>query len=161
MKYEKTNKIVLIISIICFFLFGVSFLLMPIDSENNIGEMTFFSYLSGVMFWVSLIGGIATQIYLGRKNKREIKKNKNISKKAGVICVFSNIYAMIADIAAVVSLIGFVISMIVTDSTGYICYVFIGLFVFSFSLHCICNGKVFKYITNAKDLNLMSKLKKS
>ena len=70
-----------------------------------------------------------------------------------IICLISHfmffgyIESNVLPVAAVFDcLIVFIIGMIITHKSGYICYVAIALFTFSISMHCVCNGRVFRYI---------------
>lgn len=133
-------------------MFSVSFLLMPLGSETPTESISAYTMVAGLMFWISIIMGIVTQCVLAYRRRdwyaiHRIRKARS-TQKIGLLSFFKNFYAIIADVVATISLIGLVISMIVTQGTGYVCYVFVSLFVFSFSMHCILNGKVFYHITN-------------
>lgn len=150
---KKREHVLLIISVMSFLLFSISFLLMPI--ENSL-----LMIVSGAMFWASLIVGIITQILLSvniKKWKQQKRgKLKRHLKRSGLLSFFSNPLAKVFDITMVVGVIGLIISMIATQSSGYICYVFIAITVFSFSSHCIFNGKNYYYIKNADKLICLS-----
>lgn len=133
--------------------FGIlsgSFLLMPLQWSHA---------WSGLLFWIGLILGTAAQIMLhrcykhhlhsGRERKRGQRKTAAEAMKPqqpGMIRFFSNKEAKIADIILAAGLLGTAISIAVTNGVGYSCYVFIGISVFSFCMHCILNGRMYLYV---------------
>lgn len=146
---NKKDFIWLYVSIASFLLLSISFLLMPIDSTAD--HIKFISILPGIMFWGFLALGVATQIILTHMRKKWISKNKRDitqGNRVGIISFMKNIPATIADVAFVLSVVGLVIALIATDSTGYVCYIFMAMSVFSFSMHCIFNGKNYFFIKN-------------
>ena len=152
MSRKQVDSIWLGFSIFFFLMLSVSFLLMPFGSDTPVEGISPYTLVAGLMFWISVIMGIATQCVLAYRRRdwyaiHRIRKARS-SQKIGLLSFFKNFYAIIADVVATISLIGLVISMIETQGTGYVCYVFVSLFVFSFSMHCILNGKVFYHITN-------------
>lgn len=153
MNDKKFDAIWLGVSMFSFLLLSCSFLLMPIEGNNMSGNgISVFSLIAGILFWFSLFVGIVTQCVLSVRRKKwymahRIKKTRAV-QRVGVISFFQNVYGAIADIIVVISFIAFVISLIVSRSSGYACYVFLALLVFSFSMHCILNGKFFYYILN-------------
>lgn len=156
MSKQKTDYMLFGVSVLSFLMLAVSFLLMPIESENTQDKISATALVAGVMFWVSIVIGVATQVVLSARRKKWYSENRiktdKKEQKIGLISFFKNIYSIIADIASAISLIGLVVAMIVTHSTGYICYVFVSAFIFSFSMHCILNGKVFYFVTNQNKL---------
>lgn len=152
MKSKKTDYAWLTASIISFLLLSISFLLMPIESKNASDEVSIISILAGALFWISIVCGIATQAVLSHRIKSWLASNRirsgRLVRKCGLISFFKNPFAVVADIAMIVGLIGLVITVILTHGIGYVCYVFLALFVFSFTMHCILNGKTFYVIEN-------------
>ncbi len=156
MSRKKKDTMLLGISVLSFFVLAISFLLMPLDGENVTENASTYMLISGIMFWASIIIGIITQCLLARRRKtwyetNNVKKVKG-TQKIGVVSFFKNSYATIADAVAVISLVGLVVALIATQGIGYICYILVSLFVFSFSMHCILNGKVYYYIFNQDKL---------
>lgn len=152
MSRKQVDTIWLGLSIFFFLMFSVSFLLMPLGSETPTENISAYTMVAGLMFWISIIMGIVTQCVLAHRRRswyviHRIRKVR-ATQKFGVISFFKNSYATVADAVTILSLIGLVIAMIATQGTGYICYVLVSLFVFSFSMHCILNGKVFYHIIN-------------
>ena len=152
MSRKQVDAIWLGCSIFFFLMLSVSFLLMPLGGDAPTEEISSYAIVSGIIFWLSILMGSATQYVLAYRRRSWYKINRlrkvRTAQKIGLISFFKNTYAVVADAIAILSLLGLVIAMIVTQGTGYICYVFVSLFVFSFSMHCILNGKIFYYIVN-------------
>ena len=152
MSRKSVDTIWLGLSIFFFLMLSISFLLMPLGSETPTENISAYTMIAGLMFWISIIMGIVTQCVLAHRRRswhviHRIRKVR-ATQKVGLISFFKNSYATVADAVTILSLIGLVIAMIATQGTGYICYVLVSLFVFSFSMHCILNGKVFYHIIN-------------
>lgn len=144
MKRKNTEVILLVLSLIFYLAMSLTFLFMPLEEDT---------YVSGIVFWAGLAGGILWQILLSVSRKAFFRKNhisyKNAGKaRIGLLRVFANTPAKIADIAFALFFVGTVIAMVATKGYGYVCYVFISLTVFSFVLHCIFNGRNFDFILN-------------
>lgn len=157
MKSKRTDYAWLIASIVSFLLLSISFLLMPIECNNVLGGVSI-PMLAGVLFWSSIVCGIVTQVVLAHRIKSWLASNKikcgRSVRKYGLISFFKNPFAIAADIAMIVGLVGLVVSIVLTHGIGYVCYVFLALFVFSFSMHCILNGKTFYTMKNKSKILL-------
>lgn len=152
MSKKRADRIWLGISIFSFLWLAISFLLMPLETEIPTQRLSPYSFAAGVMFWTGVIAGTVTQCILAHRTKARYKaqyyKTEQPPRRVGIFSFFQNRYAIAADVIALLSLAGFITTMIVTRGTGYSCYVCLSLFVFSFSMHCILNGKVFYSVTN-------------
>ena len=103
------------------------------------------SIIIGIIFWLGLIAGIVLTVLLSKK----IKKTGFNEGKIGLIHFFSNPIAIVFDCLMILSLIGSVL-IIVFKSEQLIGYFVIALFIFSFEMHCILNGKNYLYIKQKK-----------
>ena len=153
---KYTDKILLVASMLCYLVLAISFLLMPLEGKIIAANVSLYSLIAGLAFWLSIIGGIATQCILANRRKKwfskhHIKRVKH-SDKIGLISCMKNIYAVVADIFVAVGVIGLIVSVIATQATGYVCYVFVSLLVFSFSMHCILNGKIYYFVINKEKM---------
>ena len=107
--------------------------------------------IASIVFWVMLIIGIAAQIMLYIIMRESIKSDFTTKKrKIGLICCFSNRYAAVADLLMIVSAVILTVSFIFTDASNYFNYIILSVFVFSFSMHCILNGRKFYYMIHNK-----------
>ena len=146
----------LVISIIAFFAFSLSFLLMYIDTDKTEQALNVFDVIVGVMFWLGLVIGIIMQILLSRRIKGfYVKNNNRIAErgkyqKIGLIAFFQNRIASFFDAIFIFSLVVLVAVIVLTNATGLECYIFTALTSFSFCAHCIFNGKNYFFIKNRK-----------
>lgn len=103
--------------------------------------------IAGGVFWIGLIGtlGSARKINNTRKNSYIFKKENSRIKQFGLIFFFKNKEATVADIAMIVSLLGFAAVRIYADSL-FLLFFFLAVFVFSFGMHCLLNGKNYIYL---------------
>ena len=129
---------------------SISVFLMPIGIE--IADRTrLLTYLSGVMFWVSLAGTISIALFITykRKKNKEFANDASGRKRWGIIHFFQNKPAIICDVLLFVSLIGFIITRILSETTIFP-FAFLSLFIFSFGMHCMLNGSNYNYINYQK-----------
>ena len=153
MYTKKNETIYLIVSIIGYFIFSISFLLMPIEAKGVEQGPNVVTVVAGIMFWIGLLVGIIAQICLSASRKNWFNKNRvrlplSNQPKLGLITFFRNKIAIISDVLLIVALVGLIVSVMLTDATGYACYIFITLTTFSFCSHCIFNGKNYYFIEN-------------
>lgn len=147
MRNKKIDYTWLVISVLSYLIFATSFMIMPFESASAEDGFSITSHLSGLAFWISLLIAIVSQTVLAVRRKkrniasrvRQIKNTQNI----GIFCFFKNKLAAVFDVVSVLSLIGLVVALFFTRGIGYICYVFVAALVFSFSMHCIFNGRVY------------------
>lgn len=149
------NKKMFLISVFSFLIFSISFLFIPNTSDMIQLTLPVKNVIAGITIWVTLAVGIITQILLSKGLKTFLNKKGIMSyRKIGVISFFQNKYASLADISFFISLVCFVVSMVCTNMNGnnFINFIFWTILVFSFSMHCILNGKVFYYMSNQEKL---------
>lgn len=151
MKKDK-GSIFLYASIASFLIMSGSFLIMPFADFSN--DKTFISFLPGILFWLFLFLGIAMTILFGNWREKIQKKQGDTEEKVkytiGVMSVFKSRTGAVFDILTVFMLLVFIICMLITNASGYICYAAVSLFVFSFCMHCIFNGKNYLYFIKSK-----------
>lgn len=145
----KKQKFMFWISALGFFAMSLSFLFMYQDIMY-IG-VPLRIIIAGIAFWGMLIIAVAAQLMLCVSMRELIKSDFSTKKrKIGLICCFSNRYAAVADLFMIVSMIILIISFIFTDASNYFNYIILSVFVFSFSMHCILNGRKFYYMIHNK-----------
>lgn len=155
---QKNIKLLHYISILGLFMMSVIFLFMPGDPFAY--GVTLKKVLLAILFWSGMISVIVTQVKLTNIFKSSKEYNEKFRKrKIGIACFFSNRYASIADLVCVLSLILLIISFFLGEKMGYfycVIYIIWFIFLFSFSMHCILNGKKYYYIRHilrSKELN--------
>jgi hypothetical protein len=127
----------------------VSFLVMPI--EGNAATQKYMTILPGIAFWGSLVGGITSYICFASGVNKRINSKVKSKCTIGLISFFKNKYAIVADVTMMVSLAATVAALLLTDGTAYMCYLSVALFVWSFSMHCVCNAGAFNRWLQNKD----------
>lgn len=105
------------------------------------------TYISGVMFWIGLIGTIAMAGYITYSRRKSIGFQDRYPqlKQLGIIHFFQNMPALICDILMFLSVIGFAVMRIWFGKTIYP-FVFLSLLIFSFGMHCMLNGSNYIYV---------------
>ena len=100
-----------------------------------------------VVFWLCLAGE-QVNMWLANKTRKDIEskaKHRKIRAKPGICSIMQTESGAIADITCVISLIVLIILMIIGVGEKVVQFIFIFLLVLSFRLHCILNGKNFRY----------------
>lgn len=140
-------KLLFVLSVICMALLSASFLVMPYGSEQSLAGDNTFLILSGLLFWIPLVGACTCLLLVNRERKKQDKrKNKpRWFQTVGIIRFFTNKPAALADALWIGSLTGFIVFMAV-NQTGYGVYVFLCLTVFTLQLHCVLNGENYKFV---------------
>ena len=144
MKETKILKKLLSISIACFLLFSVSFLLMPVKDLGII---------PGLMFWFGLTLAIISQILLELR-RRSFFAAHNVDRRilqkphCGMLTFFANHHARMMDISFLVALSFSIAIFGITKGFGYICNVCISISVFTFCMHCVLNGRNYFHAKN-------------
>lgn len=154
-----------LISVVCFFLMAIDFLVMPLDGYRKV-DSSALNLITGIVFWSTLVVGCAAQVMLSRKRKvwcgiYGVNETIDENARVGLLSFFQNGPGKAADIALGVSLVLLVAAMIVTRASGYVCYVFLACFVFSLCMHCVLNGKNYYYLSNKRNIITSLKNKKN
>lgn len=157
MRKNRTDIILLALSLCGFSFMSCSFVLMPFE---GIG------ILPGALFWGGLLlGGVLQVVLEGRRRaffkKYNVKREKMQKPRNGLLSFGSNKGARIADNTMVISLIVTVLTFIFTKGSGFLCYVFIATTIFSFCLHCILNGRVYFHANNQTKIRQVLEQKKA
>lgn len=127
-------------------LLAISVCLMPIGS-NLKEQTTIIMYVSGVAFWIGLIGTIFMAVKINNSRKKSYRFNERFGdhKQLGVIHFLQNTEAIIADIAMFVSIVAFIIAKIWISEIS-VSFILLAVFIFSFGMHCMLNGINYRYI---------------
>ena len=144
MKQKKPETVLLGCSIAGFLALSVSFLLMPLDALGII---------PGILFWSGLLVGVIFQIIL-ESRRRALFRQYNVKRetmqrpKCGLLTFGSNGAAKIVDVLLPISVAATVILFIATKGLGYSCFPCISAVVFTFSMHCVLNGRNYFHVCN-------------
>lgn len=142
MDKKQINQILLGLSLGGFFLQSLSFLLMTLEDTGIV---------PGLMFWIGLLAGCSLQIVLAVRRRRFLAKHPAAAEKLskgriGLLAFATNRLAMVADILMCVGFAATVLAMILTKGTGDICFALIAITVFAFCMHCVLNGKIYRFV---------------
>lgn len=151
MKRYQQDRLWLCLWICCYLLLSVSILLMAADATSARPD-TALIWLPGILFWLSLLGSIAIYVVLACRRRRWYQNSQarrgRFMRGIGIISFFKNRYAMVADVSMMASLCALVVSFWLTNGHGWVAYLCTAWFLFSFSMHCVLNGKIFYYVTH-------------
>lgn len=125
---------------------SISVFLMPFGIKKSVISKIP-TYISGVMFWIGLLGTIAMALYItfSRRRSHGFAKAHPNHKRLGLIYFFQNMPAFICDILMFISLIGFIFTRIWVGTTIWP-FAFLSILTFSFGMHCMLNGSNYIYI---------------
>lgn len=146
MLSRQRRKRMLYIYTLFLFVCAVSFVLMPIGGSME--EKTKIPMvISGVIFWIGLLGTVFTALKINRCRKNDYRFNKKFGnlRQPGLICFFRNRPALIFDSMMFISIAGVIVAKLCTKEL-LPTFIFLSLFVFSFGMHCMLNGINYKYI---------------
>lgn len=127
-------------------IFATSIIVLPFVLTSD-EAMVPYRFLVGALFWIGLLGLIATAVWINTKRRRSngFKIASEGKKKLGAIHFFQNYYATAADIIMLVSLLAVILLEWVANRQS-LAISTIGVFIFSFNMHCMLNGICYEYI---------------
>lgn len=134
MRMEKRWNL---ISVMGFALMAGSILLMP---------MEYLGFLPGILFWLGLLLGIAFQICIGVRRRKQNKQEKSKRDEHRRIWLFSNGAASVVDGICLVWIPLTAVVLYRTHGIGYGCFVLLSVCVMLIILHFLLNGKNFAFL---------------
>lgn len=143
MKCKRNHKALFIASLTFMFLFSASFLIMPLASALSFGGNNILLMVTGLWFWLTAILSGVTFLLANRNRKSVSTDNRS---RPGILCFCLNPWAKIADCAFGASLLGLTVTILFALQNNFV-FILASLSVFSFLLHCVLNGKNFKFLT--------------
>lgn len=146
MKKEKARKC-LILSILCFFVHACSIFLEPL-AINKDNQITIGGYALGMIFWLSLIAGGIFFLFCWKIISKNISYQIWKEKKViGVWGSFRTPAAKIIDGILLVSLVLTIAGNLLENIPEGILLAVMAIMQFTFYLHMIVNGRVYRYMT--------------
>lgn len=144
----------LTVTIILAFLEFVVILFIPLVNLDGAMMQRISAYILAAMFWISVV----TEVFLVELStyerrwieRRGYRSNELRYSKLGVISFFKNPEAVVADIVLFISVIVVWIAAWLQIETEWVIIAGVSVLVLSFNLHCILNGKNYRYIKNMK-----------
>lgn len=140
------RKKLLYVQIISFLISSVSLSLTSFVSYEDGVVKKVFSIIVGLLFWIGLAVGIAFIFVLKSKTENCFENEKGV----GLVRFFKNKFAICFDVAMIVWLIASIV-VIAIQTESFIGSVVVALFVFSFEMHCVLNGKIYKCLMKTGD----------
>lgn len=103
--------------------------------------------LASLLFWVGLI---MEQVFIWKANKQRGLIEKSLSGYKcrglpGICSFFKTEMGFITDVTFIFSMIVYIVFAVGNGGVKVMQYVFLFLIVLSFRLHCIANGKNYRY----------------
>lgn len=148
MLQRATNLLKL--SIGCVVASALAFLCVPICSEIDGIPGKFFSVTVAIVFWGGLI---LEQVFFWRANKvrkkiqqRAFKSRRLKNASVGLVTFGTSREARIFDIAFAVSLVTSIAFNFLRIQIDWLVILSLAVLLLSFNLHCILNGKTYRYI---------------
>lgn len=123
---------------------ATSVILVPFAIGEN-GDLNMLGYISGAMFWIGLIVGIAGYLWICRKVKLPESEGKKIPE---VFRFFSNPWAVAVDIVLIVGVIGAVICWVTNQDNAVIQEICLVCLLIGIYGHTLLNGRIYQYIWN-------------
>lgn len=149
MSKTKLNRYIYL----CIVMACLQFLLLvliPFANVEGTEGQRMFAYVIAFLFWTSIFAEIIFLCMANSQRKRlsrKLYRNKEISQSLlGIFSFLKNKEAMVVDIMLFLSVILLGIIIWTNVKTGWIIIGVVSVLVLSFNLHCIFNGKNYRYL---------------
>lgn len=143
---------------------GLQFLLLLLIPYSNIEgtkAQQMMAYIIAFLFWASIIGEVVLVRLASRERKRldrKLCKGKEINQSLfGVFSFFKNKEAIVTDIILFLSVILLGVIIWTNVKTSWIIIGVVSVLVLSFNLHCILNGKNYRYLKEIRKVKTEKK----
>ncbi len=149
MRQRQRIKQLFWMAVTFIFFMSASILLMPGAVHKEV-QNRLPVFLTGLVFWISALSGYVF-LALANKERKRLRKHDDRNKTKmkelpGILTFCTNIPAVISDMIMALSLCVFVISRFTSFRYEYITYIWLFLLIFSLHMHCLFNGKIYKFI---------------
>lgn len=132
------------VTIICSVISSSAILITMLEVDDS--KELFVKTLAASLFWIGLI---IEQILIWKTYKLrklfEKRQSRRLQGLPGICSFFKTEVGFITDVLFILSIIIYIVLVIGNWGTNVAQYIFIFLLVLSFRLHCILNGKNFRY----------------
>ncbi|MBE6808055.1 MAG: hypothetical protein E7524_01155 [Ruminococcaceae bacterium] len=124
---------------------SVSFIAAILEGETLTSRII--KILCALLFWSGLA---VEQIFMWKANKRRLKiesivSGRRITGMSGIFSFLKTEFGFFTDATLAISLITYIVLVIGNWGENVAQYIFLFLIVLSFRLHCIANGKNYRY----------------
>lgn len=145
-RLKKYNLITISLAVLEFILI----LCVTVVNLDGLSAQKIGAYILAALFWICIaIECIFVRLSTQERRWMERRGFRNRALKhssAGVISFFKNLEATVADAVLFVSVILVVILVWTQVKTGWVIMAGISVLFLSFNMHCILNGKNYRYI---------------
>lgn len=154
MEKKKNGKVFFGFSVAGFVLSSLSILCIPLYDGMSDSNSFLNAYLVGVLFWVGLVAGVLTFICAWKSVKDE-DEYQSIKKRThpGAVSFFKTSCSIISDAVFICIFIVIILGIFVLKFPEIISLVLIFVFLITFCLHFLLNGRVFRYLSDKKNLS--------
>lgn len=144
---SKRAKVYLLVSICSYFIMAASVFLLPFSRKADSSDLSAVGYILGIVFWFGILSGIVFLVLSWMKiRKQNNYQNWKEKTHPGVISFFKSRGGSIADICFLLTVVLLIISDYVMHLPYGIVLVFLFLTLYSFCLHFVLNGRVYRYL---------------
>lgn len=125
-------------------------LFIPLVNLEGTASQRIAAYILAATFWISIIVElfvVKVCTYERRWLERRGYRNNEVKYfKPGIISFFKSPEAIVVDIILILAIITVVLSALLQINTEWLIIGGISILVLSFNLHCILNGRNYRYI---------------
>lgn len=146
MKIQRKISRMFLATVGMFLLTSVSVILLLFPEGDRSNTMGVTSIITGVLFWIGILGGTGFYLFTYLSNREEIHSRIAKGKVPSFVRFYSNRYAAIADTLFFISLTVIVYSSVHINVNEIVQFISLIIFVTSVYAHFILNGKVFEYM---------------
>lgn len=154
MLERKLNQYVFMSIVIACLQFVLIICISFVSIEGTMIQKTL-AYIIAFLFWISIIFEIVL-VRLSDKERRKSGKRFYIRRKInqspiGMFSFFKNKEAIVVDIIFIISIVSIVIIICMHAKASWIIISVVSIFILSFNLHCILNGRNYRYLKELKN----------
>ena len=142
----KKAKLMLYVSIVGFLISALSVFLVPFSTGENALQDTV-GVVAGILFWLGILIGIAFYLIVWvqiRNGEYQVLKKKF---RPACITFFTKPIALITDAAFLVALAVTIVGNTLVVFGEIVQLILMAVLLFTFFVHFILNGKVYRYLT--------------
>ena len=133
----------------------VLLLLIPYSNIVGTKKQQTMAYIIAFLFWASIICEIVFVCLAGNERKRldrKLHKGKEINQSlSGIFSFFKNREAIVADVTLFLSVVLLGVIIWTNVKISWIIIGVVSVLALSFNLHCILNGKNYRYLKEIKN----------
>ena len=148
MRVIRRIKRLFWLSVLCFTVMSVTFLIMPVASSITTSSERQFPFLVGTIFWISAVTGYVLVVTANSKRRwfliHRTDAKVNMNCHCGFLTFFSNTIATVFDSILITSIVVAVITVFTDWKNTFLPYILLFLITLSLNLHSMFNGRIYK-----------------